>query len=185
MFTKRHDNDVNVCGYELKAADKLEVPFSTFVHSNRAALASCVRRCWCDPSSTKLLPVGCLLVVGGPDLTAIKLENGSPPIPKTCWNPTTSKPIHAWCCTWMSSKSMENRTRWSFNRASKKRTEFSFSTRTTSHFVRLSSTECHASGYFSRINRWLWTCIRQIIRYSLEKEHDYRCKSNLSRYATS
>ena len=80
MFTKRHDNDANVCGYELKASDKLEAPFSTFVHSNRAALASCVRRCWCDESSIKMLPVGCLFVVGGPDHTAIKLENGLLPM---------------------------------------------------------------------------------------------------------
>ena len=80
MFTKRHDNDANVCGYQLKASDKLELPFSTFVHSNRAAVALCVRQCWCQPSSIKLLPVGCLLVVGGPDVTTIKLENDSPPI---------------------------------------------------------------------------------------------------------
>lgn len=80
MFTKRHDNDAHVCDYELKASDKLEVPFSAFVHLNRAALASCIRRCWCDPSLIKLLPTGCLFVVGGPDHTAIKLKNGSPPI---------------------------------------------------------------------------------------------------------
>jgi hypothetical protein len=43
-------------------------------------LASCVRQCWCDAASINALPVGCLLVVGGPDTTAVKVENGSPPI---------------------------------------------------------------------------------------------------------
>jgi hypothetical protein len=81
MFTKRHENDADVCGYQLKGSDKLQSPFNTFVHSNRAALASCVRQCWCESTSIKMLPVGCLLVVGGPDKTAIKLENGSMPVP--------------------------------------------------------------------------------------------------------
>jgi hypothetical protein len=80
MFTTRHEHDANVCGYQLKGSDKLESPFAAFVHSNRAALASCVRQCWCEPSSIKLLPFGCLLVVGGPDTSAIKLKNGSSPV---------------------------------------------------------------------------------------------------------
>jgi len=80
MFIKRHENDVDVCGYQLKGSDKIESPFNTFVHSNRAALAACVRQCWSEPTSINMLPVGCILVVGGPDKTAIKLENGSMPV---------------------------------------------------------------------------------------------------------
>jgi hypothetical protein len=75
MFTKRHAHDVNTCRYQLKGSDKLESPFSTFVHSNRAALASCVRQCWCEPDLIKIIPSGRLLVVGGPEKTAVKLEN--------------------------------------------------------------------------------------------------------------
>jgi hypothetical protein len=80
MFIRRHEKDTNVCGYQLKGSDKLESPFAAFVHSNRAALASCVRQCWCDATLINTLPVGYLLVVGGPDTTAVKLENGSPPM---------------------------------------------------------------------------------------------------------
>lgn len=79
IFTKRHDHDANTRLYQLKASDKLESPFHKFVHSNRAALASCVRQCWCEPDLIKLIPLGCLLVVGGPEKTAVKLENGVPP----------------------------------------------------------------------------------------------------------
>ena len=82
MFIKRHENDVDVGGYQLKGSDQLDSPFSTFVHSNRATLASCVRECWCQPTSIRKLPVGCILVVGGPDKTTIKLENGSMPVPE-------------------------------------------------------------------------------------------------------
>ena len=77
MFTKRHGHDVNTCRYQLKGSDKLESPFNTFVRSNRATLASCVRQCWCEPALIKIIPSGCLLVVGGPEKTAVKLENGS------------------------------------------------------------------------------------------------------------
>lgn len=80
MFTKRHEHDVNLSRYQLKGSDKLEWPFSAFVHSNRAALASCVRECWCESSLIDVIPPNCLLVVGGPGKTAIKLQNGSLPI---------------------------------------------------------------------------------------------------------
>lgn len=80
MFTKRHEHDVNLCRYQLKGSDKLESPFSTFVHSNRAALASCIRQCWCEPSLIDIIPPNCLLVIGGPEKTAIKLQNGSVPV---------------------------------------------------------------------------------------------------------
>jgi hypothetical protein len=42
-------------------------------------LAACVRQYWSEPSSIKLLPVGCLLVVGGPNTSAVTLKNGSSP----------------------------------------------------------------------------------------------------------
>ena len=80
MFIRRHEKDSNVCGYQLKASDKLESPFAAFVHSNRAALASCVRQCWCEATSIRMLPVECLLVIGGPDKSAVKLQNGSAPM---------------------------------------------------------------------------------------------------------
>lgn len=80
MFTKRHAHDVNACRYQLKGSDKLESPFRTFVHSNRAAVASCVRQCWCESALIQLIPPGCLLVIGGPEETAVKLENGSSPL---------------------------------------------------------------------------------------------------------
>ena len=80
MFTKRHEHDVNKNRFHLKGSDKLELPFSKFVHSNRAALAACVRHCWSEPRLINTIPVGCLLVIGGPDKTAIKLQNNSLPI---------------------------------------------------------------------------------------------------------
>lgn len=76
MFTTRHAHDVNISRYQLKGSDKLESPFSAFVHSNRASLAACVRDCWCEPALIDMIPPGCVLVIGGPEKTAIKLENG-------------------------------------------------------------------------------------------------------------
>ncbi|CAF4064432.1 unnamed protein product [Rotaria sp. Silwood2] len=81
MFTKRYENDAEKCVYHLKGDDRLESPFSKFVHSNRASLAACVKECWMEPRLTKLLPKGRLLVVGGPDDSTIKLQNDSVPIP--------------------------------------------------------------------------------------------------------
>ena len=80
MFTERHEHDVNKCSYQLKGSDKLQSPFNTFVHSNRAALASCVRKCWCEPGLINIIPPGCLFVVGGPEESAVKLEYGLPPL---------------------------------------------------------------------------------------------------------
>ena len=79
MFTKRHKHDASTCRYQLKGSDKLESTFNTFVHSNRAAVASCVRQCWCEPALIKIIPSGCVLIVGGPEKTAVKLENGLSP----------------------------------------------------------------------------------------------------------
>lgn len=80
MFTKRHENDFNNEVYQLQGSDKLQLPFSSFVHSNRAALALCVRQCWCEQSMLDLIPSGCLLVIGGPDKSAIRLKKGWSPI---------------------------------------------------------------------------------------------------------
>ena len=80
MFTKRHGHDVNTCRYQLKGSDKLDSQFHAFVHSNRAALASCVRQCWCEPDLIKIIPPGCVFVVGGPEKTAVKIENGLLPV---------------------------------------------------------------------------------------------------------
>jgi hypothetical protein len=81
MFTKGHENDLDKVIYHLKPNDKLEFPFSKFINSNRAALATCVKECWMQTNLIERLPKGRLLVVGGPDSTAIKLQNGSAPIP--------------------------------------------------------------------------------------------------------
>ena len=80
MFTKRHDSDAISNVYHLKGSDKLETPFSKFVHSHRAALAACIRDCWSEQSLINLLPMDRLLVVVGPDEKAIKLEKGVLPI---------------------------------------------------------------------------------------------------------
>ena len=80
MFTKRHAHDANTCRYQLKGSDKLESPFTTFVHSNRAALALCVRQCWCEPDLIKIIPLDRLLVIGGPEKTAVKIENNLLPV---------------------------------------------------------------------------------------------------------
>ena len=79
-FIKRHHRDSTTIHYQLRPSDKLESPFSDFVHSNRAALSACVRECWCDPFLINKLPYGRLLVIGGPDKSAVKLQHGSLPI---------------------------------------------------------------------------------------------------------
>jgi hypothetical protein len=65
----------------IKRSDKLETPFSKFVHSNRAALVACLKECWMEQDLVQRLPKVRLLVVGGPDSTAIKLQNGLVPVP--------------------------------------------------------------------------------------------------------
>ena len=79
MFTRRHENDYDNKGYQLQGSDKLQTPFSSFVHSNRAAVALCVRQCWSEQSALDLIPSGCVLVVSGPNESAMKLQKGAPP----------------------------------------------------------------------------------------------------------
>lgn len=81
MFIKRYENDVERCMYQLKGDDKLESPFSKFVHSNRLALAACVKECWMESKLIERLLKDRLLVVNGPDYTAVKLQHGSTPEP--------------------------------------------------------------------------------------------------------
>jgi hypothetical protein len=80
MFIKRQKNDAETCTYQLKGNDKLETPFFKFVHSNRAALAACVKEYWTEPTLIQCLPKDHLLVVGGPDSAAVKLQNGLMPV---------------------------------------------------------------------------------------------------------
>ncbi|CAF1624401.1 unnamed protein product, partial [Adineta ricciae] len=81
MFTKRHENYIEKCSYHLNGNDKLESPFSKFVHSNLAALAACVKDCWMEPELIGRLPKNRLLLVSGSDQSAIQLQNGHVPIP--------------------------------------------------------------------------------------------------------
>jgi hypothetical protein len=58
QFITRHQFDVEKRTYQLNGNDRLESPFSKFVHSNRAALAQCVRDCWMDTNLIQCLPTG-------------------------------------------------------------------------------------------------------------------------------
>ncbi|CAF3387507.1 unnamed protein product [Rotaria sp. Silwood2] len=77
----RHEIDAEKCIYHLKSDDKLESPFSKFVHSNRATLAAYVKECWVESQLIERFPKSRLLVIGRPNDTAIKLQNGYAPIP--------------------------------------------------------------------------------------------------------
>ena len=81
QFIKRYEHDSEKHSYDLKDNDRMESPFGKFVQSNRGALAECVRQCWMEPELIQRLPPGVLLIVGGPDSTAIKLEHGLAPQP--------------------------------------------------------------------------------------------------------
>ncbi|CAF3490847.1 unnamed protein product [Rotaria sordida] len=72
---RNNDNTI----YQLRGDDRLQLSFRQFVHCNRVALAKCIRQCWMEPDLIKYLPLGRLLVVGGPDTTAVKLQNGQAP----------------------------------------------------------------------------------------------------------
>ncbi|CAF3305789.1 unnamed protein product [Rotaria sp. Silwood2] len=62
--------------YELRCNDLVESPFKKFVHSNRVSLGKCIRQCWTELDLNKYLPYGRVLVIGGPDSTAVKLQYG-------------------------------------------------------------------------------------------------------------
>ena len=79
QFIRRHQHDVQKNTYQLKGNDLLQSLYSKFLHSNRAALAQCVRHCWMDRNLIERLPVARLLVIAGPDSTAVKLQNGHVP----------------------------------------------------------------------------------------------------------
>ena len=81
QFVKRYENETGKRAYNLKGDDKLESPFAKFVQSNRCALATAVKQCWMERSLIDRLPTDRLLVVGGPDLTGIKLQKGLDPTP--------------------------------------------------------------------------------------------------------
>ena len=67
--------------YHLKGNDRIETPFRKFVQMNQNTLARCIRNCWMEPEVNQHLPPGRLLVVGGPDSTATKLQYGQTPEP--------------------------------------------------------------------------------------------------------
>ena len=65
----------------MTGGDKIELPFSKFVHANGTALAAAIKECWMQSKSIERLPKDQVLVVGGPDYTITKLQNGSLPAP--------------------------------------------------------------------------------------------------------
>ncbi|CAF1472172.1 unnamed protein product [Rotaria sordida] len=76
---KIHGRNNNNSIYHLRGDDRLQLPFRKFVHCHRVVLAKCIRQCWMEPDLIKYLPLGRLLVIGGPDTTAVKLQNGQAP----------------------------------------------------------------------------------------------------------
>ena len=77
--TRAHRREKN--NYQLRGDDKIETPFKKFVQSNMVAIARCIRTCWMEYELIQRLPPGRLLVVGGPDLSAVKLNKGNAPKP--------------------------------------------------------------------------------------------------------
>ncbi|CAF1383505.1 unnamed protein product [Rotaria sp. Silwood1] len=76
---KVHGRNNDNTMYQLRGDDRLQLPFRQFAHCNRVVLAKCIRQCWMESDLIKYLPLGRLLVVGGPDTTAVKLQNGQAP----------------------------------------------------------------------------------------------------------
>ena len=74
---QQHKNRTQKSIYHLKGGEKKEFPFSKFVHANGTVLAAAIKECWMEPMSMERLPKDRVLVVGGPDYTTIKLQNGS------------------------------------------------------------------------------------------------------------
>ncbi|CAF3938297.1 unnamed protein product [Rotaria sp. Silwood1] len=81
QFSKIQDHRCEKNIYQLRGDDKIEKSFKKFVQSNPVTLARCICTCWMESELIQRLPPGRLLVVGRPDLTAVKLKKGDAPEP--------------------------------------------------------------------------------------------------------
>ncbi|CAF3390230.1 unnamed protein product, partial [Rotaria sp. Silwood2] len=81
QFSKIQDHRCEKNIYQLRGDDKIETSFKKFVQSNPVTLARCICTCWMESELIQRLPPGRLLVVGRPDLTAVKLKKGDAPEP--------------------------------------------------------------------------------------------------------
>ena len=81
LVRSTHQNHAKKSICPLTGGDKIELPFSKFVHTDGTALVAAIKECWMQSKSIERLPKGGVLVVGGPDYTTIKLQNGSLPAP--------------------------------------------------------------------------------------------------------
>ena len=73
QFIKMYDHVSMKNTYQLRGGDKIEIQFKKFAQSNRTALARRVHACWMESDLIQRVPPGRLLVIGGPDSTAVKL----------------------------------------------------------------------------------------------------------------
>ncbi|CAF1641861.1 unnamed protein product [Rotaria magnacalcarata] len=80
-FLKINDHSDTRNNYQLRGNDRIETLFRKFVHSNQIVLTTCIQNCWMEPELIQHLPPNRLLIVDGPDPTAIRLKKYHTPEP--------------------------------------------------------------------------------------------------------